>query len=100
MTTIKQIRMTQIASLIGLVIIIIIGLTFVGAILGLYHLPTEKGNFLGEIFLVDSLITGSLLLIVRRARCPVCKNVFVGKTEPRWFSKTCKNCGRRSGDTH
>jgi len=53
-TTIKQIRMTQIASLIGLAIIIIIGLTFVGAILGLYHLPTEKGNFLGEIFLVDS----------------------------------------------
>ena len=53
-----------------------------------------------EIFLVDSCITGSLLLIVRRARCPVCKNIFVGKTEPRWFSKTCKNCGRRSGDTH
>ncbi len=50
MTTIKQIRMTQIASLIGLAIIIIIGLTFVGAILGLYHLPTEKGNFLGEFF--------------------------------------------------
>jgi len=99
-TTIKQIRVTQIASQIGVAIIVIIGLIFVGAIFGLYHLPVAKGNVLGDIFLLDSVITGSLLLVLRRARCPVCKNVFVGKTEPRWFSVTCKNCGRRSGDTH
>jgi hypothetical protein len=92
--------MTQIASQMGLTVMVIIGLIFVGAILGFYHLPTTKGNFLGEVFLMDSCITGSLLLILRRARCPVCKNIFVGKTEPRWFSVTCKNCGRRSGDTH
>jgi len=92
--------MTQIASQIGLATIVIIGLIFVGAILRFYYLPIEKGNFLGELFLIDSVITGCLLLVLRRARCPVCKNVFVGKTEPRWFSVTCKNCGRRSGDTH
>ena len=100
MTTIKQIRVTQIASQIGLAIIVIIGLIFVGAILGLYHLPTNKGNFLGELFILDSFITGCLLLVVRRARCPVCNSIFVGRTEPRWFTVTCKNCGRLSGDTH
>ena len=100
MSTIKQIRVTQIASKIGLTIITIIGLIFVGAILKLYHLPIAQGNFLGKVFLADAFITSCLLLIVRRARCPVCKNIFVGRNEPRWFTVTCKNCGRRSGDTH
>lgn len=100
MQTIKQIRTIQLTCQVGLSIIVIIALIFVGAILGFYHLPTDKGHVLGEVFVAVSLITGILLLVLRRARCPVCKNIFVGKTEPRWFSVTCKNCGRRSGDTH
>ena len=100
MQTIKQIRTIQISCQIGLSIIVIIALIFVGAILGFYHLPTHKGNILSEVFIGIALLTSILLLVLRRARCPVCKNVFIGKTEPRWFSVTCKNCGRRSGDTH
>lgn len=100
MQTIKQIRTIQLTCQAGLFIIAVIALIFVGAILGFYHLSIHKGNLLGEVFVAVSLISGILLLVLRRARCPVCKNVFVGKTEPRWFSVTCKNCGRRSGDTH
>ena len=35
-----------------------------------------------------------------QARCPVCKNVFVGKESPELFTHKCRHCGRRSGDTH
>lgn len=100
MQTIKRIRILQVSSQVGLTIMTLIGAVFVGAILKFYRLQESDGYLLGDIFLVDACITGVLLLIVRRARCPVCKNTFIGRTEPRWFTVTCKNCGRRSGDTH
>lgn len=47
-----------------------------------------------------SLASGAcVMLIAGRIRCPVCDFVFVGRRSKRYFTRTCRNCGRRAGDT-
>jgi len=42
---------------------------------------------------------GLLALIIGRLKCPVCHFTFVGKHSRKLFTRTCRNCGRRAGDT-
>jgi hypothetical protein len=71
---------------------------FVTAILGLHSLSTMSGHILEGVFLGSAVMGGVLLLVIRRLRCPVCHNIFVGKREPTLFTPICRHCGRRSGD--
>ena len=77
-----------------------IAATFIGAILKLYHLSIAVGSILGELFIGLGTFSAILLIIIKNLRCPVCRNVFVGKEDPQWFTHKCRHCGRRSGDTH
>ena len=52
------------------------------------------------VMLVALTLSGALALVIPRLRCPVCRHVFVGRGEYREiFTPTCRNCGRRAGDT-
>ena len=73
---------------------------FIGTILEFYVLDKHLGNKLSYIFVLNLGLSALLWMIVRRLRCPVCKNVFVGKESPELFTHKCRHCGRRSGDTH
>jgi hypothetical protein len=69
------------------------------AILEVFYVPAILGNVLTVLWLLAVVASVGLFLVIRKARCPVCRYVFVGKREPMIFAKTCRNCGRRSGDT-
>ena len=79
---------------------LVIAAIFAGAVLELYYLETHHGNPLGQIFLANLVLCAMLWLVIRRLRCPVCRNVFVGKESPQLLTHKCRHCGRRSGDTH
>jgi hypothetical protein len=98
--TIRQIRFIQIICQICLAITAMIAATFIGAILKIYHLSTTIGMILGDLFIGLGAISAILLITIKYLRCPVCRNVFVGKEDPQWFAVKCRHCGRRSGDTH
>lgn len=52
------------------------------------------------VMLSALVVSGVLALLLPQLRCPVCRHVFVGRGEYReLFTPTCRNCGRRSGDT-
>jgi len=54
------------------------------------HAATGKNNYASH----------NMALVIPRLRCPVCRHVFVGRGEYREiFTPTCRNCGRRAGDT-
>jgi hypothetical protein len=96
--TIRQIRVIQRLCQASLSIAALTIGVFVTAILGLHHLSTISGHILEGVFLACAVMGGVLLLVIRRLRCPVCHNVFVGKREPTLFTPICRHCGRRSGD--
>ncbi len=98
MQTIRQIRVIQRLCQASLSIAALIIGIFVTAILGLHSLSTMSGHILEGVFLGSAVMGGVLLLVIRRLRCPVCHNVFVGKREPTLFTPICRHCGRRSGD--
>ncbi|RZU46709.1 hypothetical protein EV700_1090 [Fluviicoccus keumensis] len=52
-----------------------------------------------ELSLVSLAAGASFMFIAGRIRCPVCDFVFVGRRSKRYFTRTCRNCGRRAGDT-
>jgi hypothetical protein len=96
--TIRQIRVIQRLCQASLSIAALTIGIFVTAILGLHSLSTISGHILEGVFLACAVMGGVLLLVIRRLRCPVCHNVFVGKREPTLFTPICRHCGRRSGD--
>ena len=98
MQTIRQIRVIQRLCQASLSIAALIIGIFVSAILGLHRLSTMSGHILEGVFLGSAVMGGVLLLVIRRLRCPVCHNIFVGKREPTLFTPICRHCGRRSGD--
>ena len=98
MQTIRQIRVIQRLCQASLSIAALTIGIFVTAILGLHSLSTMSGHILEGVFLGGAVMGGVLLLVIRRLRCPVCHNVFVGKREPTLFTPICRHCGRRSGD--
>lgn len=100
MKTIRQIRFIQIICQLCLATTAMIAATFIGAILKIYHLSTTVGMILGDLFIVLGTISIILIITIKYLRCPVCRNVFVGKEDPQWFAHKCRHCGRRSGDTH
>lgn len=98
MQTIRQIRVIQRLCQASLSIAALTIGIFVTAILGLHSLSTMSGHILEGVFLGSAVMGGVLLLFIRRLRCPVCHNIFVGKREPTLFTPICRHCGRRSGD--
>ncbi|PTQ89128.1 hypothetical protein [Agitococcus lubricus] len=70
-----------------------------GAILDLYSLPAHSGNVMTVLLAALLVSCGVLILVLRKVRCPVCRYVFVGKREPSLLTRSCRNCGRRAGDT-
>ena len=98
MQTIRQIRVIQRLCQASLSIAVLTIGVFVTAILRFHNLSSEVGKVLECVFLGSVVIGGALLLVIRRLRCPVCHNVFVGKREPTLFTPICRHCGRRSGD--
>lgn len=98
MQTIRQIRVIQRLCQASLSIAALTIGIFVTAILGLHSLSTMSGHILEGVFLGSAVMGGVLLLVIRRLRCPVCHNIFVGKREPTLFTPICRHCGRRSGD--
>ncbi len=64
-------------------------------------LDDHRVGFLMLLVMLASLVlSGMLALVILRLRCPVCRHVFVGRGENReLFTPTCRNCGRRAGDT-
>lgn len=100
MKTIRQIRFIQVVCQICLATTAIIALAFMGAILHLYHLNHNMGMILGELFIGLGAASTLLIITIKNLRCPVCRNVFVGKEDSQWFTAKCRHCGRRSGDTH
>ncbi len=98
MQTIRQIRVIQRLCQASLSIAALTIGIFVTAILGLHSLSTMSGHILEGVFLGGAVMGGVLLLVIRRLRCPVCHNIFVGKREPTLFTPICRHCGRRSGD--
>jgi hypothetical protein len=98
--TIRQIRLVQISYQFFLFSNLLIAGVFIGTILEFYELNIHLGNKLSYVFLLSLCLSALLWMIVRRLRCPVCRNVFVGKESPELFTHKCRHCGRRSGDTH
>ena len=98
MQTIRQIRVIQRLCQASLSIAALTIGIFVTAILGLHSLSTMSGHILEGVYLGGAVMGGVLLLVIRRLRCPVCHNIFVGKREPTLFTPICRHCGRRSGD--
>jgi hypothetical protein len=98
--TIHQIRLVQISCQVFVFTNILIAGIFIGAILDFYALDKHLGNQLSQFFVLTLSVCALLWLIVKRLRCPVCRNVFVGKESPELFTRKCRHCGRRSGDTH
>ncbi|MCC6374220.1 MAG: hypothetical protein IT465_05325 [Moraxellaceae bacterium] len=100
MKTIRQIRLVQISYQFFVFSSLFIASIFIGTILEFYVLDKHLGNKLSYIFLFNLSLSALLWMIVKRLRCPVCRNVFVGKESPELFTRKCRHCGRRSGDTH
>jgi carbon starvation protein CstA len=63
-------------------------------------LESHWSNVLLQAWFVVLVLTGLLILSIRRLRCPICGAIFVGREDPMLFRPTCANCGRRSGDTY
>ncbi|HEX5360728.1 MAG TPA: hypothetical protein VFW49_06550 [Fluviicoccus sp.] len=59
----------------------------------------ERSQPLAVAAFAFAMLGVALMLIVGRIRCPVCGYVYVGKSSKRYFTSTCRNCGRRAGDT-
>lgn len=100
MKTIRHIRLVQTIYQFFLITSTLTLVLFLGAIFKLYHLPAQHGNPLGQLFILNVVICAVLWLVIRRLRCPICRNVFVGAESPRLHTTKCRHCGRRSGDTH
>ncbi len=98
MQTIRQIRVIQRLCQASLSITALTIGIFVTAIFRFHDLSSEAGSVFESVFLGSTVVSGVLLLVIRRLRCPVCHNVFVGKREPTLFTPICRHCGRRSGD--
>jgi len=96
--TIRQIRVIQRLCQASLSIAALTIGVFVTAIFRFHNLSAVLGHILEGVFLASTVMGGVLLLVIRRLRCPVCHNVFVGKREPTLFTPICRHCGRRSGD--
>lgn len=94
--TIRNIRKLQIACLALLIASALLLLYAVLLIRIDSHRFADVSAFLSVGCLTSGLV---LLLIIRKLRCPVCRSVFVGRRSPRYFTRACSNCGRRSGDT-
>ena len=97
--TIAQVRLLQCLCQASIAISTICVAIFLGAILNIYHLKSELGHLVEDVFLIATVMAGVLVLALRYIRCPVCHNVYVGKNEPTFFNEKCRYCGRRSGDT-
>ena len=94
---IKNIRRLQIAcqSLLTLAVVLALFLQ----ILNYLQERQSAGAAVASVS-VASLVAGLiLLLVIRKLRCPVCRTIYVGRRSPRYFTRSCCNCGRRSGDT-
>lgn len=100
MKTIRQIRAIQRLYQFTLFINIIVIAVFAGAILQFYDLSTPSGNLLTKLIIISLIVSCIFWFIIKRLRCPVCRNVFVGKESPQLLTNKCRHCGRRSGDTH
>ena len=100
MKTIRQIRLVQLSYQFFMTTNLLIATVFIGTILEFYHLHAHIGNPLSQIFVFSLVLSAMLWLIIKRLRCPVCRNVFVGKESPELLTRKCRHCGRRSGDTH
>jgi hypothetical protein len=96
--TIRQIRVIQRLCQAFLSIAVLTMGVFVTAVFRFHNLSSEAGSVFESVFLGSTVLGGVLLLVIRRLRCPVCHNVFVGKREPTLFTPICRHCGRRSGD--
>lgn len=94
--TIKSIRRLQVAcqSLLTLSVVLALFLQ----LLNYLQVRQPAGVVAGGS--VIALVAGlALLLAIRKLRCPVCRTIYVGRRSPRYFTRSCSNCGRRSGDT-
>ena len=97
--SIKHIRWLQHLYKTTLIISVLFIVLLLCAIVDFYQMPPELGNTFTVIWLAGVIAAGLLTIVIRRLRCPVCHYIFVGKTEPTLFASSCRNCGRRSGDT-
>lgn len=93
--TIRGIRNTQLLCATNLVVFVIALLITVGQII----LDIHGFSWAGHALIVSGSLSGLLLLLLTQLRCPVCKTVFIGRRSRLYFTPTCRNCGRRAGDT-
>lgn len=94
--TIKNIRRLQVAcqSLLTLAVVLALFLVL------LSYLQVRQPASIVASSSVIALVAGlALLPVIRKLRCPVCRTIYVGRRSPRYFTRSCCNCGRRSGDT-
>ncbi|HEX5277770.1 MAG TPA: hypothetical protein VFW42_08885 [Fluviicoccus sp.] len=59
----------------------------------------ERSLPLAAAAVIFAIIGALTMIAVGRIRCPVCGYVYVGKSSKHYFTPTCRNCGRRAGDT-
>lgn len=97
--SIRHIQWMQRLYKVSLIITVVFFMVLLCAMMEVVPLSPQTGNAMSVIWLGAVIISLGLTVIIRRVRCPVCRHVFIGKTSPTVFTHTCRNCGRRPGDT-
>lgn len=93
--TIQTIRYLQI---ISQTLLALAALSFISALLQPLH-QLHSAQTAMVLALGCAVSGGILMLIIGRVRCPVCNYRYAGRRHKSYFSRTCRNCGRRAGDT-
>ena len=97
--SIRQIRWFQRTCQISFWLAALMVTLVLAAIFQLYNVSGQTGNLLSVAFLGFFSFGILLSLVVKQLRCPVCHYTFVGVEDSELFTHTCRNCGRRAGDT-
>lgn len=97
--SIQHIQWLQRVYISSLAVTVICLLILLLAVTEIYKIPARASNVMTIMWLVAIVLSVGLSVVIRKVRCPVCRHIFVGRTTPMVFTHTCRNCGRRAGDT-
>ena len=97
--SIRQIRWFQRTCQLSFWVAALMVTSVVAAISQLYTVSGQTGNLLSVAFIGFFSFGLLLAVVVKQLRCPVCGYTFVGVDDTELFTHTCRNCGRRAGDT-